>query len=455
MAKKLIFFLLVVFSSFPCFAGTGILTGRVLDNIGNPVVDTLYAIRFTLYAQPTGGSPFWTEDQSVRTSAGLFAVLLGSVTPIGALPDAGALYLGMKVGADPEMTPRLRIVSAAYAFKADTASYALAAPSGAGDNAWVRGAPDSVLFTVHRLGLARGGSNNALFGSFRQSHVNFGVNCTTGVSGQDYSNVTVSGGLANTARAGYSTVGGGWLNRASGVGSAVAGGVGNFAGGDYSIAAGGFADTTLALCGGVLSGYRNRAGDAAVDSCATVTGGYQNRASGKFAFVGGGHDNRATGRSSSVVGGYYNFAESALRLRPEATATQPARTSPRSVVAKRTRQPAASPQLRAVPATTPGAISLASLAVLATPLIPSYAPSVAASVTWPQATRRRSRAVTRILQTGGMRRLAADTAAEQAGSTRSPLAGTTQCWRSAGLPPTTTRQYRPATRTRPRSTARP
>ena len=28
--------------------------------------------------------------------------------------------------------------------------------SGTGDNAWVRGTPDSVLYTVHRLGLARG-----------------------------------------------------------------------------------------------------------------------------------------------------------------------------------------------------------------------------------------------------------------------------------------------------------
>jgi hypothetical protein len=98
--------------------------GKLLDNIGNPVVDTLYAIRFTLYTQPTGGSPFWSEDQSVNTRAGLFSVVLGSVTPIGTLPDAGALYLGMKVGADPEMTPRLRIVSAAYAYLTERAANA-------------------------------------------------------------------------------------------------------------------------------------------------------------------------------------------------------------------------------------------------------------------------------------------------------------------------------------------
>jgi len=300
--------------------------GKLLDNIGNPVADTLYAIRFTLYAQPTGGGPLWSEDQLVNTRAGLFSVLLGSVTPIGSLPDAGALYLGMKVGADPEMTPRIQIVSAAYAYiarKADTANYALAGGGGSGDNAWVRGTPDSVLYTVNRLGIARGGSDNMFYGNFRQSHVNFGVSCTTGASGRDFSNVTVSGGIANTAGAAWATVGGGLLNKAygtgsavmggvgntaSGTGSAVAGGAGNVASGDYSVCGGSYGDTAMGFYSGVFSGYKNRAGDAAVDSCATVTGGYQNRATGKFAFVGGGRDNLAESVYAVVAGGDGNAA---------------------------------------------------------------------------------------------------------------------------------------------------
>jgi len=280
--------------------------GKLLNNSGNPVRDSTYSVLFSLYTVPSGGSSLWSETQSVLTRAGLFSVLLGSVTPIGALPEAGTLYLGMKVGADPEMTPRIQIASAAYAYiarKADTANYALAGGGGSGDNAWVRGTPDSVLYTVNRLGIARGSANNMLYGSFRQSHVNFGVSCTTGASGQDYSNVTVSGGLLNTARAAYSTVGGGWLNRANGVASAVAGGVGNLAGGDYSIAAGGLADTTLALCGGVLSGYLNTAGNSASDTCALVAGGYRNRSTGRFSSVGGGASNAAAGAYATVPGG--------------------------------------------------------------------------------------------------------------------------------------------------------
>jgi len=106
--------------------------GKLTDTLGVPVPDTTWSVRFRLYTQPSGGSHYWEETQVVRTNEGLFSVLLGSVTPIPSVPDAGNLYLGMRVGSDAEMTPRLRIVSAAYAYKADSADYAAAAaPTGA------------------------------------------------------------------------------------------------------------------------------------------------------------------------------------------------------------------------------------------------------------------------------------------------------------------------------------
>jgi hypothetical protein len=291
--------------------------GKLTDTLGQPVADSTYGVSFKLYTVPSGGVSFWNETQNVTTRDGLFAVLLGAVTPIGSVPDAGTLYLGMAVSGGAELAPRLRIVSAAYAYKADTANYALASPGG-GDNAWVRGTPDSVLYTVHRLGIARGGSDNMLHGNFRQSHVNFGVSCTTGVSGQNYSNATVSGGVGNAARAAWATVGGGSLNKATGSGSAVLGGAGNnasgigacvvggalnLASGDYSTVTGGQSDTALALCGAVLSGWLNRAGDAATDTCATVAGGIQNDARSPYATVGGGWANYAWGTVSTVAGG--------------------------------------------------------------------------------------------------------------------------------------------------------
>ena len=106
------------------------------DTAGHAVPDTAYSVSFRLYTVASGGSSFWDEDQTVWTKHGLFSVLLGSVTRISSVPDSGTLYLGMKVNADPEMTPRLQIASAAYSFlarKADTANYAVG--TGAADSA--------------------------------------------------------------------------------------------------------------------------------------------------------------------------------------------------------------------------------------------------------------------------------------------------------------------------------
>ena len=106
--------------------------GKLTDTLGQPVPNNDYSVAFKLYTVPSGGSPLWSETQSVTTKSGLFSVLLGSVAPIGSVPDAGTVYIGMAVSGGAELTPRPRIVSAAYAYKADTANYAsAAAPTGA------------------------------------------------------------------------------------------------------------------------------------------------------------------------------------------------------------------------------------------------------------------------------------------------------------------------------------
>jgi hypothetical protein len=105
--------------------------GKLTDNLGNAVQDSNYSVTFRLFTVPSGGSAYWNETQTVATRSGLFNVLLGSSTPIPYAPDAGNLYLEMQVNPNPAMTPRTRIVSAAYAFKADSANYAAAAlPTG-------------------------------------------------------------------------------------------------------------------------------------------------------------------------------------------------------------------------------------------------------------------------------------------------------------------------------------
>ncbi len=101
--------------------------GRLTDASGKFVSDGNYSLTFKIYADSTGGSSKWSETQSVAVSKGLFNTILGSQTPI---PDSIFNYtntwLGIQVGADPEMTPRQRLSSLGYAYrgaKADTSNY--------------------------------------------------------------------------------------------------------------------------------------------------------------------------------------------------------------------------------------------------------------------------------------------------------------------------------------------
>ena len=64
-------------------------------------------------------------------AGGVYSVNLGSVNPINpaTVPFDAQYYLGVKVGTDPEMTPRNPLTAVPYAF---TANYALSASIGTG-----------------------------------------------------------------------------------------------------------------------------------------------------------------------------------------------------------------------------------------------------------------------------------------------------------------------------------
>jgi hypothetical protein len=84
---------------------------------GTPVTGTVQ-MQFALYTSPTDTPPLWSEVQSgVTVTAGRYSVVLGSVTPIN-LPFDQQYYLGVTVGTDPEMTPRLLLSTTPYAFRA-------------------------------------------------------------------------------------------------------------------------------------------------------------------------------------------------------------------------------------------------------------------------------------------------------------------------------------------------
>jgi hypothetical protein len=92
----------------------------VLDGAnGAPLpAGTYHNVLFRLYAAPTGGTALWSETQDISISGthGVFAAALGSVTPLPAsLHLTQPLWLGIEVGTDPEMTPRMALSTAASA----------------------------------------------------------------------------------------------------------------------------------------------------------------------------------------------------------------------------------------------------------------------------------------------------------------------------------------------------
>jgi hypothetical protein len=76
-------------------------------------------ITFRIYEAASGGTALWTEVQDVTVNRGLYSVRLGESTALNLAFDV-PYYLGVKVGADAEMIPRLELGSVGYAFRAKT-----------------------------------------------------------------------------------------------------------------------------------------------------------------------------------------------------------------------------------------------------------------------------------------------------------------------------------------------
>ena len=92
--------------------------GYLTDAGGNPLNDRV-EMTFRMYNAPSGGSLLWWEGPSaVTVTEGVFNVVLGSSSPIDAGILDGDCYLGITVGTDSEMSPRMKLTSGAYSIRA-------------------------------------------------------------------------------------------------------------------------------------------------------------------------------------------------------------------------------------------------------------------------------------------------------------------------------------------------
>src|SRR6056297_1771895 len=114
---SLFFFLILIF----CFAQIPNqinYQGYLSDKEQNPL-NGEFSIEFLVYNQAEGGNPVWSESHDVNVKQGNFNVILGALNPISdEIFSQEETYLAIKIGEDPEMSPRKKITSVIYAFKA-------------------------------------------------------------------------------------------------------------------------------------------------------------------------------------------------------------------------------------------------------------------------------------------------------------------------------------------------
>jgi len=97
--------------------------GLLTDSLGTPFPDGPYSITFKLYPTSSGGSASWQEGKLVQVTRSVFSTTLGDAVPI-TLPFDIQYWLGVQVGTDPELTPRVSLSSVGYSMRAINADSA-------------------------------------------------------------------------------------------------------------------------------------------------------------------------------------------------------------------------------------------------------------------------------------------------------------------------------------------
>src|SRR5512137_1128613 len=87
--------------------------GYLTDSLGNPISVNPLSMTFGIYGDSLSGDAFWSENQGVAVSKGIFHVLLGKITPIpdSAFKTGANRWLELIVDGNV-LLPRTRITSA-------------------------------------------------------------------------------------------------------------------------------------------------------------------------------------------------------------------------------------------------------------------------------------------------------------------------------------------------------
>ncbi len=88
--------------------------GVLSDSLGSPKPDGAYSFTFQLYQTSTGGNDIWSEQKTLTVKHGLFSTALGDQVPFDTVAFDKPYWLGVTVGTDQELSPRISLTSVAY-----------------------------------------------------------------------------------------------------------------------------------------------------------------------------------------------------------------------------------------------------------------------------------------------------------------------------------------------------
>ncbi|HKK21436.1 MAG TPA: hypothetical protein VJ983_08195 [candidate division Zixibacteria bacterium] len=181
---------------------------------------------------------------------GLFSINLGETTPlVSDIFSTFPRYLGMKVGTDPELAPRILLVTVPYSFR--TSSIDGAAGGTVSSKVAIGHSSSNPGASAFAVGdsCTASGDFSTVGGGKRNSAAGRGSNVAGGSSNSaNDTSATVSGGGNNQADGPYDAICGGQFNYTSGRASTILGGASNYTAGSYSVAGGHYANAIHNNC---------------------------------------------------------------------------------------------------------------------------------------------------------------------------------------------------------------
>jgi hypothetical protein len=138
MKSSILTLLLLMTLALPAMAEvphTMNIQGVLTDAAGNPVIDGDYNVNFLFYSSPDATTPIMTNDWDIEVDSGLFSLVMDMSSWLDPVWFENEIWLGLAIDGESEISPRIRLTSVPYAFRAAIAD-SVVGGGGSADSDW-------------------------------------------------------------------------------------------------------------------------------------------------------------------------------------------------------------------------------------------------------------------------------------------------------------------------------